>query len=54
MVGDKLSTDISPAKKRGFKTFQYTGYVDYGRSEDVDFVIDDFRKLMAIVKGKKG
>lgn len=53
MVGDKLATDITPAKKRGFKTIQYTGYINYGRSEDVDFVINDFRNLKDIVKGKK-
>ena len=53
MVGDKLATDITPAKKRGFKTIQYTGYVNYGPSEDVDFVINDFRNLIDVVKGKK-
>jgi FMN phosphatase YigB (HAD superfamily) len=53
MVGDKLATDIIPAKKRGFKTFQYTGYINYGPSKDVDFVINDFRNLIDVVKGKR-
>jgi FMN phosphatase YigB (HAD superfamily) len=53
MVGDKLATDIIPAKKRGFKTIQYTGYINYGPSEEVDFVINDFRSLIDVVKGKK-
>lgn len=51
MIGDKLWTDISPAKKRGFKTIQYTGYINYGSSEDTDFVISDFRELKEIIKG---
>jgi len=53
MIGDKLWTDISPAKKRGFKTIQYIGYINYGSSEDADFVISDFRELENIVKGVK-
>jgi FMN phosphatase YigB (HAD superfamily) len=53
MVGDKLATDITPAKKRGFKTIQYTGYINYGPSEEADFVINDFRSLIDVVKGKK-
>ena len=51
MIGDKLWTDISPAKKRGFKTIQYIGYINYGSSQDADFVISDFRELKNIVKG---
>jgi FMN phosphatase YigB (HAD superfamily) len=51
MIGDKLWTDISPAKRRGFKTIQYIGYINYGSSEDADFVISDFRELKEIVKG---
>jgi FMN phosphatase YigB (HAD superfamily) len=53
MIGDKLWTDISPAKKRGFKTIQYIGYINYGSSEDADFVISNFRELKEIVKGMK-
>ena len=53
MIGDKLWTDISPAKKRGFKTIQYIGYINYGSSEDADFVISNFRELENIVKGVK-
>jgi FMN phosphatase YigB (HAD superfamily) len=52
MIGDKLWTDISPAKKRGFKTIQYTGNVDMGPSEDADFRISDFREIKDIVKKK--
>jgi len=54
MIGDKLWTDISPAKKRGFKTIQFIGYINYGSSEDADFVISDFRELKEIIKGVKG
>jgi len=41
MVGDKIATDIAPAKKRGFITIQYTGYVDMGPSE-ADYRIYNF------------
>ncbi len=54
IIGDKLMTDIIPSKKRGFWTIQFIGYINYGSSEDVDFVISDFRELKNIVKGKKG
>jgi FMN phosphatase YigB (HAD superfamily) len=50
MIGDKLWTDISPAKKRGFKTIQYVGYINYGSSEDADFIISDFRELKNIIR----
>jgi FMN phosphatase YigB (HAD superfamily) len=53
MIGDKLWTDITPAKKRGFKTIQYIGYINYGSSEDADFVISNFRELENIVKGAR-
>jgi FMN phosphatase YigB (HAD superfamily) len=53
MIGDKLWTDISPAKKRGFKTIQFIGYINYGSSQDADFVISDFRELKEIIKGVK-
>ena len=53
MIGDKLWTDISPAKKRGFKTIQYIGYINYGSSEDADFVISNFRELEGIIKGAR-
>jgi len=52
MIGDKLKTDISPAKKRGFKTIQYTGYIDMGRCEDADEKISDFREMKKIVNKK--
>jgi putative hydrolase of the HAD superfamily len=53
MIGDKLWTDISPAKKRGFRTIQYIGYINYGSSEDADFVISNFHELENIVKGAR-
>jgi FMN phosphatase YigB (HAD superfamily) len=52
MVGDKIATDIVPAKNRGFKTIQYTGYIDSGRSGGADFVISEFRELKEILKGE--
>jgi FMN phosphatase YigB (HAD superfamily) len=53
MIGDKLWTDIIPAKARGFKTIQYTGYTDYGRFAEADFVISDFWELKTILRGPK-
>ncbi|HAX18311.1 MAG TPA: hypothetical protein DCY00_06930 [Actinobacteria bacterium] len=53
MVGDKLWTDIIPAKKRGFWTIQYTGYIDMGFSEYADFRVSDFRQIKNLVKGKE-
>jgi FMN phosphatase YigB (HAD superfamily) len=52
MVGDKIQTDIVPAKKRGFRTVQFTGYVDMGGSE-ADFRIGDFRELKGLLKKKE-
>jgi FMN phosphatase YigB (HAD superfamily) len=51
MVGDKIATDITPAKKRGFATIQYTGYIDMGPSE-ADYSIDNFLKLKELIKKK--
>lgn len=53
MIGDKLWTDITPAKKRGFHTIQYIGYINYGRSDDADFVISNFFELKEIMKGMR-
>jgi FMN phosphatase YigB (HAD superfamily) len=52
MVGDKIQTDIVPAKKRGFTTVQFTGYVDMGGSE-ADSRIADFRELKGLLKKKE-
>jgi FMN phosphatase YigB (HAD superfamily) len=52
MVGDKPETDIDPAHDRGFKTIQYTGYVDLGKSK-ADVVIRSFHELKGILR-KKG
>jgi FMN phosphatase YigB (HAD superfamily) len=50
MIGDKIWTDITPAKQRGFKTIQYIGYINYGPSE-ADFVISHFGELKEIIQG---
>jgi FMN phosphatase YigB (HAD superfamily) len=49
MVGDKPETDIDPAHERGFKTIQYTGFLDRGESK-ADFVIYSFKELKTILK----
>ena len=51
MVGDKPSTDIDPAHDRGFKTIQYTGFVDLGPSE-ADVGIGCFAELKTILRRK--
>lgn len=52
MVGDKPATDINPAHERGFKTIQYTGFVDLGKSK-ADVVINSFEELKTILKRKE-
>ena len=51
MVGDKPETDIDPAHDRGFKTIQYTGFIDLGPSQ-ADVVVQSFRELVTIIKRK--
>ena len=51
MVGDKPSTDIDPAHKRGFKTIKYTGFVDLGPSK-ADLEIESFAELKNILRKK--
>jgi FMN phosphatase YigB (HAD superfamily) len=51
MVGDKIATDIVPAKKRGFITIQYSGYIDMGPSV-ADYRIDNFLELKKLIKKK--
>lgn len=51
MIGDKLSTDIVPAKKRGFITIQYTGYIDMG-SNEADYRVENFLPLKDIIMKK--
>jgi FMN phosphatase YigB (HAD superfamily) len=51
MVGDKIATDIVPARKRGFTTIQYTGYIDMGPSE-AEYRIDNFLELKELIKKK--
>ena len=52
MVGDKPETDIDPAHNRGFKTIQYTGFIDLGESK-ADVVINSFSELKTILKKKE-
>jgi FMN phosphatase YigB (HAD superfamily) len=52
MVGDKPETDIDPAHDRGFKTIQYTGFIDLGPSK-ADMVINSFAELKTILKKKE-
>jgi len=51
MVGDKPETDINPAHDRGFKTIQYIGYMDFGKSK-ADLVISSFSELKTILRRK--
>jgi FMN phosphatase YigB (HAD superfamily) len=51
MVGDKPDTDINPAHDRGFKTIQYIGYMDFGKSK-ADRVISSFSELKTILRMK--
>ena len=53
MVGDRPGTDIDPAHRRGFKTIQYTGFIDNGPSS-ADLVISSFTALKKILKKKTG
>ncbi|MGD9033283.1 MAG: HAD family hydrolase [Desulfobacteraceae bacterium] len=51
MVGDRPETDITPAHRRGFKTIQYTGFINKGKTE-ADAVIESFVELKSIVRKK--
>ena len=51
MVGDRPGMDINPARKRGFKTIQYTGFTNHGPSE-ADIVISSFGELTTILRKK--
>jgi FMN phosphatase YigB (HAD superfamily) len=53
MVGDKPATDINPAHERGFKTIQYTGFVDLGPSK-ADLRVSSFSELTTVLIGKEG
>jgi FMN phosphatase YigB (HAD superfamily) len=52
MVGDKPETDIDPAHDRGFKTIQYTGYIDLGKSK-ADAVIASFHEIKTLLRKKR-
>ena len=51
LVGDKPETDINPPHDRGFKTIQYTGFIDLGQSK-ADLRISSFAELKTILKKK--
>jgi FMN phosphatase YigB (HAD superfamily) len=53
MMGDREWTDITPAKRHGFKTILYTGYICRGPTE-ADLVIDHFSALKTTVKYGNG
>jgi FMN phosphatase YigB (HAD superfamily) len=50
MMGDKEWTDIEPAKRRGFKTILYTGYIRRGPTV-ADLVVERFGDLPKVVGG---
>ena len=50
MMGDKEWTDIAPAKRRGFKTILYTGYIQRGPTE-ADLVVERFSDLQELIRG---
>lgn len=50
MIGDKLSTDIIPPKKRGFTTIQYTGHIDMGPCEYSDYYAKDWFEVKDILE----
>jgi FMN phosphatase YigB (HAD superfamily) len=50
MMGDKEWADIGPAKRRGFHTILYTGYVRSGPTE-ADLEIERFADLPDFVEG---
>jgi FMN phosphatase YigB (HAD superfamily) len=51
MIGDKPETDIDPPHDRGFKTIQYKGFIDLGKSK-ADVVIQSFKELKTILRKK--
>jgi len=53
IIGDKLSTDIEPSRRRGFHTIQFTGYIDMGRSEHAEYRVESFPQLKEFVRGIK-
>jgi len=53
IIGDKLSTDIEPSRRRGFHTIQFTGYIDMGPSKYAEYRVESFPQLKEFVKGVK-
>ena len=49
VIGDDPEQDIRQAKLRGFKTIQYCGIVDRGRSESADYVIYSWSQLKEVI-----
>ncbi len=52
MIGDKESSDLTPAQKRGFKAIHYIGIIYHGPS-NADFTIRHFSELENILVGEK-
>ncbi|MBW2029253.1 MAG: hypothetical protein JRH06_16360 [Deltaproteobacteria bacterium] len=52
IVGDRPEMDINPARERGFRTIQYTGFVDKGPS-GADMVACSFKDLMGVLRGSQ-
>ncbi|MFH0814407.1 MAG: hypothetical protein V2A69_16450 [Pseudomonadota bacterium] len=50
MIGDKVSTDIIPPKKRGWITIQYIGHIDMGPCESSDYYAKDWFEVKEIMK----
>ncbi len=49
IIGDDPEQDIRQAKLRGFKTIQYCGIVNRGRTELADYVIDSWSQIKEII-----
>ncbi len=49
MVGDKIETDIEPARRLGIRTVQYTGYIDQGPSES-EYRVSNFYELKNLLE----
>jgi FMN phosphatase YigB (HAD superfamily) len=52
IIGDKEWSDIAPARKRGLKTVNYTGFIYRGPSA-AEYTVRHFSELPDIIKGFK-
>lgn len=53
IMGDKLTTDIIPPRKRGFHTIQFAGVSDGGSSEFAEYKVNSYLELKDFVRGIK-